>query len=274
MTLFTKKANKMTDIQISQDRTCLKIELDRPDQGNRLTYEMVLSIRDAARHANTNDDIRVVVISSSSNGFCAGEDRNDLGDWPNEFSGRGPLGSHGLPPLPQQEMISALRSCQKPTVTLLTGNVTGLGLDIAAACDHRIATETTIVSDGRVQNAEHVATGITHILPRLIGLSQATRILLLGDELTATEARRIGLIHEVYPDNDFTVEADRFVDKISALATRSYSIIKEQTIEQLDMPYEWALKHSLAIRQTNVIEDRSEAAAAFKQKREPKFSGR
>ena len=264
----------MTDIQISQDRTCLKIELDRPDQGNRLTYEMMLSIRDAIRDANTNDDIRVVVISSSSNVFCAGEDRNDLGDWPNEFSGRGPLGSHGLPPLPQQEMISALRSCQKPTVTLLTGNVMGLGLDIAAACDHRIATETTIVSDGRVQNAEHVATGITHILPRLIGLSQATRILLLGDELTATEAHRIGLIHEVYPDNNFTVEADRFVDKISALATRSYSIIKEQTIEQLDMPYEWALKHSLAIRQTNVIEDRSEAAAAFKEKREPKFSGR
>jgi enoyl-CoA hydratase/carnithine racemase len=163
---------------------------------------------------------------------------------------------------------------QKTNRRVTDGKVAGLGLDIAAASDHRIATEKMIISDGRIQNAEHVATGITHILPRLIGLSQATRILLLGDELTAIEASRIGLIHAVYASDDFTDQAARFVDKISTLATRSYSIIKEQTIEQLDMPYEWALKHSLAIRQTNVIEDRVEAAAAFKEKREPKFSGR
>ena len=264
----------MTDIQISQEGPHLKIALTRPDHENRLTYEMMLSIRDAILRANTDEAIRVVTISGSTNLFCAGEDKDTLGEWPREFSGRGPLGSHGLPQLPQQEMISALRSCQKPTVALLTGKVAGLGLDIAAASDHRIATEKTIISDGRIQNAEHVATGITHILPRLIGLSQATRILLLGDELTAIEASRIGLIHAVYASDDFTDEAARFIDKISTLATRSYSIIKEQTIEQLDMPYEWALKHSLAIRQTNVIEDRAEAAAAFKEKREPKFSGR
>jgi enoyl-CoA hydratase/carnithine racemase len=111
----------MTDIQISQEGSCLKIQLTRPDHENRLTYEMMLSIRDAILSANTDEDIRVVVISGSANLFCTGEDKDALGEWPSEFSGRGPLGSHGLPPLPQQEMISALRSCKKPTVALLTG---------------------------------------------------------------------------------------------------------------------------------------------------------
>ena len=265
---------RMPELDVRKTDRKLEIVLNRPAEENRLTYSMMMLIRDTVIESQNDADIRALVFRGEGTHFCEGESRQDLGEWPTEFAGRAPGGEHGAPPLPQQAMISAVRSCSKPTIALLTGHTSGIGLDLACASDHRLASKSAVLSDGRVKEASHVATGITHMLPRLIGLSQATRLILLGDKLPAEEALSMGLVHEVYSDKDFEKQTKEFIDTIARLATRSYSIIKEQTIEQLDMPYEWALKHSLAVRQTNVIEDRMEAADAFREKRDPEFSGR
>ena len=177
-------------------------------------------------------------------------------------------------PIPQQRMLRRIRSLSRPTVAILKGSTLGLGFDLAAVCDIRIAAADAEIGDGRVLQAQHVATGITHALPRLIGLSQAMRLLLLGETIDAAEAARIGFVHFVVDPSQLETEAESLLSKLAAMATRSYGLVKQQVIDELDMPYETALMHSMAIRQTNVIEDRAEGARSFAEKRPAKFSGR
>jgi enoyl-CoA hydratase/carnithine racemase len=130
------------------------------------------------------------------------------------------------------------------------------------------------LGDPRILQARHNTTGLTYILPRLIGQSQAVRLLLLGEPITGTEAERIGLAYKAFPPEMLGAEADQIIKEISEMPTRAYAVIKQQILDELDMPYDTALMHSFAIRQTNVIEDLKEGMEAFRQKRKPRFKGR
>ena len=99
---------------------------------------------------------------------------------PRGRTARGPL---------EHEAIRALRGCMKPTVALLRGDTLGLAMDLACTCDVRIAAAGARIGDPRVTQGRAAATGISYLLPRLIGQSQAMRLLLLGEIIDAGEAR-------------------------------------------------------------------------------------
>lgn len=252
----------------------LSITLDRPDQGNALTYEMMTSLRDLFEEADEDPGVRVIRLQGAGASFSRGDDPDDLGEWPTEWEHRRPGGSHGAAPLPQQAMLTAVRNVAKPTIAQLHGDVLGLAFDLASVCDLRIAADDARIGDDRISQARHVATGVTHVLPRLVGLSQAARLLLLGEVIDAQEGARIGYLHELHPAAELSAAVDDLAARVAGMATRSYAIIKQQILEELDMPYETALMHSIAIRQTNVIEDRLEGGLAFREKRAPQFEGR
>lgn len=252
----------------------LHIRLERPDRGNALTYEMMGAVEALCRVADGDRELRGVFFEGTGDSFCIGEDRESPGPWPDALAHRRPGGSHGPAPLPQQGMLKMVRALTKPTVAVLHGHTVGLGFDLACVCDIRVAAEDATIGDDRILNARHAGTGITHVLPRLIGQSLANRFLLLGEMMNGREAARIGLVHVVCQPDDLAAEASRFEKRLSTMATRSYAVIKQQVIEELDMPYETALMHSIAIRQTNVIQDRAEGALAFREKRAARFVGR
>jgi enoyl-CoA hydratase/carnithine racemase len=261
------------DVQCDRRDGVLRVRLCRPERGNAVDYRTITLLSTALQEAEHDWDLRAVVLEADGEDFCVGEEE-EMGKWPAAYHHRRPGGSHGPAPLPQQDLLRLLRRLPRPTFALLKGSVLGLGLDLACACDIRVAREGTVIGDGRILRARHAATGITWMLPRLIGQSRAMAVLLLGEEMEAREAERLGLVFRVFSRHDFQDEADRLIDAVAAMATRSYAVIKQQILEQLDLTYDMALKHSMAVRQTNVIEDRQEGARAFLEKREPKYRGR
>ena len=248
---------------------CLTVAFD-DGANNRIDYAMLEALASLCRAAGDNPAVRVLALTGSNGLFSAGA-AADMGPWPDRFAHRKPAGGHGPAPLPEQDALRALRALMKPTVAILEGTAQGLALDLACVCDLRLALPDARMCDRRVATGTAASTGIAYVLPRLIGQSQATRILLLGETLDAREALRIRLIHQIVETRE---AADAVVANIATMPTRAWEVHKMQVLGQLDLDFESAMVHSLGIRQTHVIEDRIEGVQAWRERREPRFTGR
>lgn len=251
----------------------LRIKLNRPDVSNALTYEMLMAALELVKSAAEDLEVRAVVLEGAGDDFCAGSDI-DMGPWPETYANRRPGGEHGPGPIIEQDLCKIIRNMNKPTIALLKGRSMDAGLDLACATDIRLVSVSSILADTRILKAQHNAAGLSYILPRLIGQSQAMRILLTGEEISGPEAARIALAYECFDDSEFDGQAEKIVSELAVLPTRSYSLIKKQILDQLDLDYNNALMHSLAVRQTNLIEDTQEGMTAFREKRKPQYKGR
>ena len=238
--------------------------------GRLIDYAMLEGLREAVNAAAEDEGVRALVLDCSS----GGDNWTDMGDWPERLAHRRPTGSHGPGPLPEQDAIKALRAFMKPTLALMHDDVLGLALDLACVCDIRLAASTVRIGDPRIRQGRAAATGISYLLPKLIGQSQAMRVLLLGETLDAMEAKRIQLVHEVVDDDAFEARAKELADRVAKLPTRAWEVHKLQVLPQLDLSFDAAMVHSLGVRQTHVIEDRLEGMKAWRERREPEFKGR
>lgn len=238
--------------------------------GRSIDFAMLEALREATNEAAGDSSIRALVLDCRS----GGDDWTNMGEWPARLAHRRPEGSHGPGPLPQQDAIKALRGFMKPTLALMHGEILGLAFDLACVCDIRLASATARIGDPRIRQGRAAATGIAYLLPKLIGQSQAMRILLLGEILTAEEAKRIHLVHAVVDAESFDARAIELAQEIAKLPTRAWEVHKLQVLPQLDLPFDAAMVHSLGVRQTHVIEDRREGMKAWRERRPPEFTGR
>jgi enoyl-CoA hydratase/carnithine racemase len=248
------------------------VTLDRPGKLNALTFEAYADLRDLLAELPHRGDTRVLVIRGSGRAFCSGGDVNEiigatLAMSPDELLAFTRMSG---------EVIRAMRDCPVPVIAAVHGMAAGAGAVIALAADFRVCTASArfafLFTKVGLSGGDM---GAAYLLPRLVGLGHATRLLMLGDTVNAEEAERIGLI-------SFLVEKDAFDDEVAALARRlasgpvqAFAQTKALLTREQDMSLSGAIELE-AMTQALLMkgEDYAEFHAAFNEGRPPQWQGR
>jgi enoyl-CoA hydratase/carnithine racemase len=197
----------MPDILVTDDGAIRTIRMNRPDKKNALTLPMYQTMAEAIGEAGTNRAIRCLLIAGGPAAFCAG---NDIGDFMTMAQG----GALGQPIL---DFLYALAHCEKPIVAAVNGNAVGVGTTMLMHCDHVVA------GDGAKLSTPFVALGLVPeaasslIAPRLMGHARAFALLVMGQTLSATEAKEAGIVNAVVSAAETDAQALAAAQKIAAL---------------------------------------------------------
>jgi enoyl-CoA hydratase/carnithine racemase len=214
--------------------------------------------------AASTDEVRAVVVTTAGDDFCAGWEAEALA----EPDGASPLDSLGAG-------IQALAAIPQPVVAAVRGRAHSAGLELALACDIRLAGEDATFALPETSLGMLPRAGGGQRLARAVGRAQALRLLLLGETIDAVEARRIGLVSGVVPSDEVEPAARRLAESIAARGPIATRLAKEAVHRGAEMTLEQALRYELdltVLLQTTA--DRAEGVRAFADKRPPRFIGR
>jgi 2-(1,2-epoxy-1,2-dihydrophenyl)acetyl-CoA isomerase len=199
--------------------------LNRPERRNALVPDLARKLAAEVRAAEQDKGIRAVALRGAGGHFSVGLDLKwylTLGDTPPRS-----VLEEGLRAF--QDTIRAVVRSPLPIIALLEGSVAGFGLDLALACDLRIATHTATLSSAFAQMGLVPDGGSTYTLPRLVGTEHASSILMSGETVDAERAQSIGLVSAVTSEDSLEAVAGALVERIASQSRRSVAQIKALT---------------------------------------------
>ncbi len=256
-------------VDTDSDGIC-RIVLDRPERLNAVNPQMAEELPQAVASAAADDAVRVVVITGAGRGFCSGLDLSEPPRLPDAtlVQRLDPLGWVG-------RWVLALQSCEKPVVAAVNGAAAGAGFGLALAADIRLVAQSASLTAGYVRRGLSPDAGVSWLLPRLIGSSRATEILLSGRDITAQEALDTGLAAGVFPDAEFEEAVSTYAKRLAGGPPIAFALTKRLLASSYDLPLADQLKRELElIKVCFSSRDVSEALRAFAEKRHPVFHGR
>jgi 2-(1,2-epoxy-1,2-dihydrophenyl)acetyl-CoA isomerase len=252
-----------------------RITLDRPDAKNALTIEMRDGIVDAVRDASANAAVRAVLVSGTGDAFCAGM---DLGASTMVQAGTADFETRSTAEALRvgvQSFIRELWELDKPTVAAVNGAAVGPGAHLALACDFVIVHDDTRFLWSFARWGLVVDAGGAYLLPRLVGLPRAKAMVMLGEGARGPEAVDLGLAYRCVARDELASVADELATRLAAGPTRSLGLSKRL----LNASFETSLDRSLELEGVYqslaaTSRDLVEGMAAFKDRRDPGFTGR
>ncbi|HTM20449.1 MAG TPA: enoyl-CoA hydratase-related protein [Kofleriaceae bacterium] len=243
------------------------VTLNRPEAMNALSRALNLELMELAWKLADDDALRAVVITGAGDrAFSAGADlrerkgvaADDTGPFVSAISGA----------------IDAVASIPRPTLALVNGVAFGGGLELALACDFRIAADGAELGLTEVKVGIMPGAGGTQRLPRLIGMAAAKEMIMLGRRIDARRARELGLVMQVVPRAELRAAADALLAELAGCAPISVAKAKEAIERGLELPLDDALALERDCYDVTLhTADRDEGLAAFAEKRPPKFQG-
>ncbi len=246
------------------------LTLNRPDRLNSFTQAMHLEVRDALDKLQADKSVRVLVLTGTGRGFCAGQDLADRAVAP---------GAPGVDLGESVEkfyapLVMALRSLPMPVICAVNGVAAGAGANLALACDIVLAAKSASFIEAFCKLGLIPDTGGTWHLPRLIGHARATGLAMLGEKLTAEKAEEWGLIWRCVPDEALMDEALAMADHFASAPTKGLAFTKKalQASYANTLPEQLKLEGEM-MRELGYSHDYREGVAAFIAKRPAQFKG-
>jgi 3-hydroxypropionyl-coenzyme A dehydratase len=244
------------------------VTLNTPDNRNALSNELLGELTAAFESARDDDAVRCVVLTSSHEKvFSAGASLD-------QFAADVPLvhkhfGTERFP-----KLFRTILTLGKPTVCAANGHVLAGSLGVALCCDLIVAKETATFGTPEI-NVGVFPFMIMALIYRNVPRKKTNELLLLGDRISAAEAREFGIVNKVVPEADFEAAVDDWATKLAAKSPVAMKLGKDAMYRQLDMPFEDALDFLRAqLSLSFTTEDIQEGVRAFFEKREPNWSGR
>lgn len=245
------------------------IVLNRPEAMNSLDPESLVELNSVFEIANRDESVRVVVLTGNGDkAFCTGSDLKKTMP-PKESFAELTFGK------PRWLYPFAGMEIDKPMICAVNGFALAGGMELALACDIRIASSNAQFGQSEVCVGSIPAAGGTQRLPRMVGMSDAMLMMLTGDRVDAQTALRIGLVSRVVPLESLMDEAMKIARRIADNAPLAVRAVKRLVRDGLDLPLLTAIQaEQFALGLLRDTEDRLEGRRAFQEKRKPVFAGK
>ena len=257
-------------VDLTIEGAVAKVVLNRPEKLNALSVEMRESLCDYFARLRFDDAVRVVVVTGAGRGFCSGADVDRMAGQPHDLRAdreRMQRGGHTF--------IRALHAIEKPVIAAVRGPAVGIGWSIALACDLVVASKTARFSQIFRRIGLAPDGGAIWFLTRRLGMAKAKELVFFGDELSATDAERLGLVNKVVPaaelEATLTAWARRLADGPTFAIGLSKRLLNRSLQADMDTLFaEEAFSQALAANS----DDMREGIRSFMEKRPPAFKGR
>ena len=263
--------NDFQHLLVKQDDAVLTITMNRPEVLNAFNDVMLAELTEAMEAVAQDESVRCVVLTGAGRAFGSGQDLHSLAEGRNS----GAIGTVSEHLQKYHRLVYAIREMPKPVIAAVRGVAAGISCNIALACDLRIASEDARFIEAFARIGLVPDGGGGYFLPRLVGVGKAMELSMLADEVTGSEAERIGLVNRCVPLEEFE-ETTRFLaQRLAKGPTRTYALIKKLIYTSAESDLQTSMRLEGELQDIAFeTEDHQNAVMAFLQKRKPEYKGR
>ena len=259
-----------TAIQTEISDGVMTLTLNRPAKLNAYNQQMGRELVAAFRRADSDDDVRVVIVTGAGRAFCAGADMSpDSGFFAKD--------GESSEPSPEDRFVTRIFECLKPVIAAINGPAVGVGITLALPMDIRIAAEGARFGFVFTRRGLVPEAGSAWFLPRIVGLPQALRWIYAGAMVAADEALKAGLISEIVPPGRLLARAQEIAREIADNTSPVATALSRQLMWRAsgaDHPDAALSVDATLNRALATSPEAKEGIAAFLEKRKPRFPGR
>ncbi|CDR13155.1 enoyl-CoA hydratase/isomerase family protein [Streptomyces iranensis] len=256
---------EITDVGIQREGGVTILEMRNPGKKNAFDQHLLDTLTAELIRAGQDDAVRAVILTGEGDAFCAGGDVSAMGGDTDATGHLRYLTEH------IHTVARALMDCPKPTIAMINGPAVGAGLDIALACDLRVAARSAVLREGYIRVGLSAGDGGAWLLPRIVGRGRALELLLTARGVSADEAERIGLVTLTVPDASLRERTLALARRLQEMPPNAVTSMKRLVNDCAEASFSTGL--SLSAQSVAVLQSSHEHAQALQHARARRLTG-